>query len=193
MIAAHPWERVSGGAAGGFAARLAAAIPEIETERLRLRAPSMDDYPVYAGFQRDDRGTGLADGPPDREAWLDFCELTSSWLLRGFGPWTMEPRAGGAPLGVAVIDHEFGDPEPEVGWLVTPEAEGAGFATEGGRAALAHAFDALGFTTLVSYVDRGNARSIRVAERLGGSRDRAAERGLDGETLVFRHSPETLQ
>ncbi len=168
------------------------AIPELATERLRLRAPRIGDYPIYAGFHRDDRGAGLAAGEADREAWLDFCEMVAGWTLRGHGPWTMEPIAGGAPVGLVIVGHEFGDPEAELGWLVTPEAEGRGYATEGARAVMAHAFRQLGMTTLVSYIDHGNLGSIRVAERLGASRDAAAEAALGGEVLVYRHRPEAV-
>ncbi|MBP7243547.1 GNAT family N-acetyltransferase [Amaricoccus sp.] len=187
-----PWERVPAGPAAGFAAAMAAVVPEIVTPRLRLRAPRVADYPLYAGFARDDRGAGLARGETDETAWLDFCALVASWPLRGFGPWTLEPRAGGPALGAAVLNHEFGDPEPEVGWLVAPEAEGRGFASEGARAALAHAFGPLGMASIVSYVGADNPRSARVAERLGGRRDGAAEAALGDDVLVFRHSPGDL-
>lgn len=191
-VSIHPWERPSDGAAAACAAAMAALVPEIVTERLRLRAPRIADFPVYAGFVRDDRGAGLGQGEADAAAWNDFCQLVASWPLRGFGPWTLEPRDGGAPVGLATLDHEFGDPEPEVGWLVTPEAEGRGFATEGARAALGHAFGTLGFREIVSYVDPDNRRSARVAARLGGCRDAAAEAALGDGTLVFRHRPEGL-
>ena len=190
--ATPPWERPPSGAAAARAAAMAALVPELVTERLRLRAPRISDYPVYAGFARDDRGIGVRRGETDLEAWNDFCQLVASWPLRGFGPWTFEPRDGGDPLGLATLDHEFGDPEPEVGWLVIPEAEGRGYATEGARAALGHAFGALGFATIVSYVNRENPGSARVAERLGGRRDPEAEAALDGGTFVYRHRPEDL-
>jgi RimJ/RimL family protein N-acetyltransferase len=44
---------------------------------------------------------------------------------------------------------------------------GRGFATEAARAALAHAFTAMGKTHVISLIRPENAASIRVAERLG--------------------------
>jgi RimJ/RimL family protein N-acetyltransferase len=38
----------------------------------------------------------------------------------------------------------------------------------------------------VSYIDPGNARSIRLAERLGARLDRSAAKS-DPEDLVYRH------
>ena len=44
---------------------------------------------------------------------------------------------------------------------------GRGLATEGGRAALEHAFGPLGLDRVISIIDPGNAASLRVAEKLG--------------------------
>jgi RimJ/RimL family protein N-acetyltransferase len=75
---------------------------------------------------------------------------------------------------------------------VLPEAEGRGLAHEAAGAALAWG-KAQGLPALVSYVDPANARSIRLAERLGGRRDGAAEAafaGTSGEGVgVWRHWP----
>jgi RimJ/RimL family protein N-acetyltransferase len=183
---AHPWEQPSTGAAAALAADVAACIPELETPRLRLRAPRIGDFEAYAAIATTERGVHFG-GPMSREAaWLDFAQLVASWLLRGYGVWSVERRADGRLIGFLPLDHEFGDPEPEIGWLLLPEAEGQGFATEAATAARRLAFERLGFGTLVSYVDRTNHRSVGVAERLGARRE-AATHPLDGDVLVFRH------
>lgn len=186
----RPWELPPDPPAAGVAARLAAQVPAITTERFRLRAPRIGDFPVYARFLLDEPLSDATSQTARREAWLDFCQLAAGWLLRGIGPWTVESRAGGAPLGAAVLNHEYGDPETELGWVVAEGAEGRGIATEAAGAARAHAFATLGLTTLVSYVDPANARSAAVALRLGAVRDPAAEAALGHEVLVFRHFPE---
>jgi RimJ/RimL family protein N-acetyltransferase len=84
------------------------------------------------------------------------------------------------------LNHEYGDPEAELGWLFVEAAEGHGYASEAARAARRFAFDRLGFATLVSYVADGNARSERLARRLGAVPD-AARHPLDAEARVFRH------
>jgi RimJ/RimL family protein N-acetyltransferase len=55
----------------------------------------------------------------------------------------------------------------EVGWALDPAVWGRGYATEGGAAALAHAFGELGVDRVVSIVHPENAASIAVMERLG--------------------------
>jgi RimJ/RimL family protein N-acetyltransferase len=184
---AHPWERPPAAAAAAAAAAFAAQVPVLVTGRLHLRAPRIDDFAAYAEILAGDDARHLG-GPFDREAaWLDFCQLVASWTLRGFGLWSAERRDDGALVGFFPLDHEFGDPEAEVGWFLLPAARGRGYATEAARALVDHAFRALGFPTLVSYVDTDNSASARVAERLGARRDAVAERALPEPCLVYRH------
>ncbi|MFM7334067.1 MAG: GNAT family N-acetyltransferase [Tabrizicola sp.] len=185
----RPWEAPPTGAAAARVDRFAALVPVIATERLRLRAPRIGDFPIYARFLIDSD----LDAAPEtqrEEAWLDFCQIIASWPLRGFGSWTADNRIGQA-VGAVVVNHEFGDPEVELGWTVAKDAEGQGIATEAASAARSHLFGAMGFASLVSYIDPVNTRSITVAERLGARRDPQAEAALNDEILVYRHSPES--
>ena len=185
----RPWEATPTGPAAALADRFAALVPVIATERLRLRAPHIADFPIYARFLID-TDLDAADDDMREEAWLDFCQIAASWPLRGFGSWTADDRRG-RTVGAVVLNHEFGDPEVELGWAVAEGAEGQGIATEATRAVRSHLFGAMGFATLVSYIDPVNTRSIAVAERLGAVRDAKAEAALNDEILVYRHSPES--
>ncbi|MFM7443259.1 MAG: GNAT family N-acetyltransferase, partial [Tabrizicola sp.] len=120
----RPWEAPPTGAAAARVDRFAALVPVIATERLRLRAPRIGDFPIYARFLIDSD----LDAAPEtqrEEAWLDFCQIIASWPLRGFGSWTADNRIGQA-VGAVVVNHEFGDPEVELGWTVAKDAEGQG-------------------------------------------------------------------
>src|SRR5437762_242757 len=64
-------------------------------------------------------------------------------------------------------------PAVEVGWRLAREAWGFGYATEAGRAAMRYGFEAVGLDEIVSFTAVGNARSRRVMERLGMTRDPA--------------------
>ena len=84
--------------------------------------------------------------------------------------------------------QEFGDPEPEIGWVLTLEAEGNGYASEAAAAILPHAMALFGAGGVVSYIDADNHRSARVAEKLGARRDPAAEAALQEDDLhIYRH------
>lgn len=165
-----PHERSIPGPAADFAAMLGAQIPMIETARLRLRAPRLTDFDAWAEIFTGPAGRHMG-GPFDRDdAFTEFAATCGLWLLRGHGVWTVEPKAGGTALGFVLVGFEPGDQEPELGYLFRATAEGQGFATEAAAALRDHAFGALGMDRLVSYVDPENARSARVAERLGAVR-----------------------
>ena len=59
----------------------------------------------------------------------------------------------------------------EIAWRLTPSAWGHGYATEGARLCLDHAFDVLGVEEVVSLTVPHNTRSRAVMERVGMLRD----------------------
>lgn len=188
----RPHERPSEGPLARRAAEMQALVPVIRTARLVLRAPRIEDFGTFAAIAGSDRSAGMG-GPMTREtAWAEFMQMTGTWYLRGHGSWTIEARATGATLGFVLIGFEPGDREPELGYMLTEEAEGQGIAAEAARAARDHGFGEMGLASLVSYVEPANDRSRRVAEGLGAMRDRAAEAELDpgDAALVYRHRPD---
>jgi len=168
------------------AARFAALIPALETERLSLRAPTPADFPLYADIMCGPRSDGLG-GPYSREdAWWDFAQMASGWVLHGHGGWAVDTKDG-THVGFALIGFEPGDQEPELGYLFAESAEGNGYATDAARAVKAYAFGDLKLATLVSYITFGNARSERVAERLGATKQGTLTYGDDTPVSVFRY------
>lgn len=184
----RPWEVPPTGSLADVANALAAVLPRIETQRLVLRAPRMEDFAAYADITTSER---WFDEPLTRRgAWLDFSQLVAGWLLRGTGLLSIDRVEDGQLVGFVLVYHEFGDPEPELGWMLTAEAEGRGYATEAATALRGHAARVHGLTGLVSYIGSDNASSIRVAERLGARRDTGAEAAIDHSCLVYRHPME---
>ncbi|HUS53006.1 MAG TPA: GNAT family N-acetyltransferase [Thermohalobaculum sp.] len=169
------------------------AIPVITTERLTLRAARFDDFEAYAGFFGSER-SNYEDGPLGRvQAWKEFAAVTGQWSLRGYGAWSVEDRASGAYIGEAGLFHPVHYPEAEIGWMVVSGAEGKGIAHEAAIAVRSFAYGTLGLKTLVSYIDHDNARSIRLAERLGAIRDDTAPLPEGERCLCYRHpGPEAL-
>ena len=171
------------GAAARFALSLQNQLPTLRTERLLLRAPRVTDFETYAQIACSDRGTHLG-GPMTREdAWADFAQMTSTWLLHGHGIWTI--GHAGSIAGFVLLGFEPGDQEPELGFVLTADAEGQGLATEAATAARAHAFGTLGWSTLVSYIDPANTRSRATARRLGAIMD-----GMQDGAEVWRYHRE---
>jgi RimJ/RimL family protein N-acetyltransferase len=77
----------------------------------------------------------------------------------------------------------------ELGWLLTEQAEGHGYAFEAARAFLPLARKIAGPGKLVSYIHTDNSASIRLAEKLGAVCDRDPH-PLFPDGLVYRHSKE---
>jgi RimJ/RimL family protein N-acetyltransferase len=103
------------------------------------------------------------------------------WQMRGYGFFSVESKATGEWLGRVGPWFPEGWPEPEVGWTISPEHWGRGYATEAGRACIEYAFRVLGWPRVIHVILAGNEPSIAVAKKLGSTHIRSA-RGLPGVT-----------
>ena len=171
-----------------LAAPALAGVPVIETEWLVLRAPGPQDADAFVAAHMAERARWMGGNAGREKAWRIFATEIGHWVLHGFGLWAVTLRGSDACLGTVGCWFPEGWPEREIGWFVFPEAEGLGIAREAALAARKHAYRALGWTTAVSYMHPENARSIRLAERLGAVLDETAARPMpELGTLVFRH------
>ena len=144
----------------------------LETERLILRMFREDDLDSYAAMCADpDVMRYLGDGKAltRSEAWRQMALILGHWRLRGFGLWAVEERTTGALLGRIGFFQPEGWPGFELGWMLRRASWGRGYATEGARRALAHAFTVMNRDHLISLIRPANRASVRVAERLGQS------------------------
>ncbi len=114
---------------------------------------------------------------PLTRAESDAMAKTASDLLtaRGWGIWAIERKSDGCFLGMTGL-HIPSAPLPfhpcvEITWRLARDAWGQGYATEAAQAALRYGFETIGLTEIVSFAVVGNARSLRVMEKLGMVRD----------------------
>lgn len=187
------WLTLADGPRADLIARLHDVLPRLETVRLVIRPATLVDYPMWSQIMTGPRGD-LVDGPwSERDAYLDFAQNVGSWLLRGYGLWSIDDAKTGEMLGFVAHCHEEGDPEPEIGYLLPTSSEGRGIATEATLAVRDFAFDTLGQDSLVCYIDPANAPSKAVAAKLGAVRDTAAEASMPADhagTEVYRLTPQ---
>ncbi len=162
-------------------------IPRLETDRLILRALCEADVESEAEFYASD-ALKFVGGPmrPD-ETWRAVAMLIGHWAMRGYGFWGVEEKDTGTYVGHVGLWNPHGWPEPEVGWTLMNHATGKGYATEAARAARAHAYDVLGWTTAISLIDPDNLGSKAVAERLGARYESLFEHPAFGTMQVWRH------
>lgn len=169
------------GKAAMAAARYRAVLPVIETARLILRSPSLDDMPVWYAVCRD------SFGDTEQEAWTQFSYYTAGWLLHGHGLLTVTRKSDEQIVGFVILGLEWDDHEPELGYLFDAAHRMQGYATEACAAVRDFGFGLLGPGRFVSYVSSGNARSNALARRLGAARDAQAEKAFGPKQHVWRY------
>lgn len=96
---------------------------------------------------------------PELGLWATIHKPTGRFIGRcGLLPWTID-----------------GQPEVEVAYLLAKEFWGQGLATEAARAIVRYAFSQLGLSRLICLIDSENSASLRVAEKIGMSFERAGQ------------------
>lgn len=165
-------------------------MTELRTARLLLRPPVDADLEPFALMCADPEVMRhIALGRPlDRaSAELGFATVQERWRRDGIGLFTVEELQTGDYAGFVgtapVPAHSVEGGATELGWRLRRAAWGRGLATEGARAVGAHAAAALELDRLVALIRPANARSRRVAEKLGFAQEREG-RGPRGETVV---------
>lgn len=161
--------------------------PLIRTPRLLLRPYGHTDFGHLLSLYESDRAAFIGGRLPARRVWDGFMNVIGQWPLFGFGGWAVEERATGELVGEVALQHPPDYPEAELGWLLFEGHEGKGYAFEAAEAARRFAFDETSIASLVSYIDRDNHRSIRLAERLGARLDPAAATPNGDPCLAYRH------
>ena len=161
-------------------------IPTLVTERLILTAPDGSDWPDFEREFTSDRAQYTTGALGPTMAWIVMASEIGHWHINGFGMFRVVDKATGDNLGFVGPYRPATWPENELGWVLWERAEGRGIAREAAAATRAWAYRTLGWETAVSYIDKNNARSIRLAEHLGCKVDPdAPQNGKDN--LVYRH------
>ena len=149
---------------------------EIETERLLLRQWRGEDLGQLADMNRDPKVMELI-GPilSEDQSKAMMERARKSWHELGYGRFAVELLETGSVIGFiglasARINAHF-TPAVEIGWRLSTQYWGSGYATEGASAVTDYAFTNLGLTQIVSFTSTRNLRSRRVMEKIGFLRD----------------------
>ncbi|MGP1354670.1 MAG: GNAT family N-acetyltransferase [Parasphingopyxis sp.] len=147
-----------------------ADIPRIETERLLLRAPGADDFPVYRDFYADAEASAFYGGPLDAGmAWRKLAADIGHWELRGFGMWSVVDRESGQMVGGCGLVWPESWPRHELTWWITPAGRRKGYAFEASRAIVDFAYRQWEWPQVETHMDDENEAARRLAEKLGGT------------------------
>jgi RimJ/RimL family protein N-acetyltransferase len=151
----------------GVNSRGEATRPVIETERLILRVPSLDDASMVACLVNDRR---IAENttriphpyrPADAEDWITLAnaDARDQTLL-------ITLRDGGSVIGACSLEWR-GGPHPEIGYWLGVPYWGHGYATEAVQSLIDQGFSDLGNDAVEGGARPTNAASRRVLEKCG--------------------------
>jgi RimJ/RimL family protein N-acetyltransferase len=168
-------------------------MPEIETQRLRLRQLAPDDLDAYHSLIYADAEVMrfMPGGQPrPREKAARFLERSlHHWEERGFGPWGVTLRKSGGLIGHCGLFYVEEAREIEVMYALARDQWGKGLATEGAKASLRYGFEQLELERIVAFVMPENIASVRVIEKLGmGFQENTQLWGLDLATYALERS-----
>jgi RimJ/RimL family protein N-acetyltransferase len=147
----------------------------IETERLRLRKPTPNDFDASYTMWSDPRVTEHISGVPSTrsQTWSRLLAVIGHWTAFPYGSFVVEEAATGAFAGEIGLSHfkrditPSIDAFPEAGWAFSPAMHGRGYATEALRGVLAWADATIRAPRIVALSGEANVASLRVAEKAG--------------------------
>lgn len=149
---------------------------EIRTDRLLLRQWRDEDLPQLSVMNRDPRVMEFVGPTLSEDQSKAMIERSrQSWGERGYGRFAVEVPGvadviGFIGLAVTRFESHF-TPCVEIGWRLSSQFWGYGYATEGAGAVMDHAIKVLGLTEIVSFTAATNLRSRRVMAKIGLRRD----------------------
>jgi RimJ/RimL family protein N-acetyltransferase len=75
-------------------------MPMIETERLVLRVPRIEDFERYAEMHADEEACRYIGGhSPRPAAWRRFLQMPGAWAVQGFAMFSVIEKSSGQWVG----------------------------------------------------------------------------------------------
>lgn len=140
--------------------------------RLKFRGWEEKDWPFFAAMNASPLVMRFFPSVmTEEESRSMWNRMRAELDEKGYGLYAVELASSGALIGLlglhrADFEAEF-TPCVEIGWRLAPEAWGHGYATEGAKACLEHAFTRLGLERVYSFTACVNLPSQAVMRRAG--------------------------
>ena len=155
-------------------------IVPLETDRLILRAWREADKAPFAALNADPEVMRYFPKPLSRAESDDLADrLAARMSENGWGWYAVEVKGGAACIGMVGLNVPHypipGGPGVEVGWRLSRDSWGKGYATEAAAGCLDYGFGRLGLPEIVAFTALPNTPSRAVMERLGMVRDPDAD------------------
>ena len=151
-------------------------VKAIETKNLILREWKPEDLPFFAAINQDPKVMEYFLKPLTEAETAAMVErIQKHFEQHGFGLFACILRSTGQCIGYVGLNvPDFSahfTPCVEIGWRLSSDVWGKGYATEAAWAVLETGFKEHGLQEIVSFTVPANYRSIRVMEKIGMTRD----------------------
>jgi len=154
----------------------------LETDRLILRAVDpVVDFDRWADVMADPESVRyIGNVVMSREkAWQHMSMIIGHMEIRGYSICSVIEKSTQRWVGRVGPWFPLGWPAPEIAWTLHPDSHGKGFAIEAAAAWRDYVFETLGWEALIHVIVDGNEPSMKVAERIGSTRQYSID-GLPG-------------
>ena len=164
--------------------------PMIETSRLLLREYTLEDIPAHHRILSDPITMKFWPRPFTEEesrSWLE--RAISSYSTNGFGRYAVILRETGEQIGDAgVMRTEVnGKPEVDLGYIIHADHWRRGFGLEAAIASLEFGLTS-GERRIVANMAHDNIASLRVAERLGMTKEQEFYNSRNRDILTYLYT-----
>lgn len=142
----------------------------INTSRLGLRELQKNDFEALCVFLQDIQVMYAWEYAFSDEQVREFiCSQQQRYQKDGFGYYAAVEKQTGRMIGCIgpLMEHIQGEDFYGLGYILSREAWGKGFATEGAGACMEHLFRAFHAPKVVAEIRPENRASVAVAQRLG--------------------------
>jgi RimJ/RimL family protein N-acetyltransferase len=164
-------------------------MTSVETPRLLLRLAERADAQALQDIHQDLEDVELkqvtlleASGGIDL-ALRNIERMLRHWSRCGYGQWAVVEKATDEVIGCVGFFHPEVWPGVDLNWIIQRTRRGNGFATEAAAAALEWAWQSTQINHVISLIGPSNARSARVATKVGESFERADVDPTNGEPV----------
>ena len=165
----------------------------LETSRLLLRPFTLDDAEAYwplVNLPDVLRFTG-EEPKPSLDAVREVIRTRplNDYKVHGYGRMACIEKSAGRLVGFSGLKFVDDLQETDVGYRFLPDCWGKGYATESGRALMAHVREAFGIQRIIGLVQPANGASARVLEKLGLVHERTFDPGAGHGLLKLYATP----
>ncbi len=134
-----------------------------ETDRCLIRELSLSDLPALYELYDKPGMTDFVEPLYDYETELEYQKayIENMYGFYEYGMWLVFSRETGKLIGRAGLEHD------ELGYMIAPEFQNQGYATEVCRFIIDYARENTDFEELYCRIDERNEASVRLAKKLG--------------------------